>query len=338
MSLLHADSFDISTAKADVAARYDASTTTNMQLVAGKTANAYQPGNNGYLQKTITTGDVSFVGFALKVSFNGGTQKFLALMDGATEQVYLTVQTDGKIRLYNGDGTLLGTSTDTPFTAATWIYVELGVTIHNSAGTFELRFNGVSEFSGSGADTQNSAAAQATALKFGLIGSNNDNLQIDDLYVCDDAGSLNNTFLGPIAIPCKLPSGNGTTNSWTRGGADSGTNAGQVDEASQNGNTDYVLSGNVGDYDLYAFADLADTTSAIKGVVVTAWAEKDDALARTMANVVRSGAANYDQSANSLTNGTYTPKVSILETDPATAAAWAATAVNSAEFGVKVTA
>jgi len=106
-----------------------------------------------------------------------------------------------------------------------WTYFEWKVTIDNSAGTFSLRYFTPKSKAGvqtatwdsatSGLDTQEQSTAGAN--RFGITADNESNAnstQWDDIYVCDDTGTKNNDFLGPIVIERQRVNGDGTTTDW----------------------------------------------------------------------------------------------------------------------------
>ena len=92
----------------------------------------------------------------------------------------------------------------------------------------------------------------------------------------------------------------------------------------------------MGDVDTYGFGDLGSTPSTIDAVQLTAFAEKTDAAARSIALQAKSGATTSDGGNFSLA-ATYGKFERLLTTDPNTSAAWGASAVNALQGGPKVT-
>jgi len=199
-----------------------------------------------------------------------------------------------------------------------------------------VRVNGVNILSGAGVDTQNTANAAADRFVvdgFGITAAGGQ--CYDDLYVCDGTGSSNNNFLGDVRIDAKFPTGAGNSTQFT---PSAGSNFQCVDDNPPNDDIDHVESANVGDKDTYAFGTLVSHTPlSIFGVQVNMHAKKDDAGARSIASVVRSGGSDTDGAAQPL-GTTYANLRQMVEQDPNTAAPWTKVNLNASEFGPKVAA
>jgi len=61
-------------------------------------------------------------------------------------------------------------------------------------------------------------------------GTQNNNFRVDDIYICDDLGTVNNTFLGDVRIEKLTPTSNGTTSDFVGSDADSTDNYLLVDD------------------------------------------------------------------------------------------------------------
>jgi len=104
-----------------------------------------------------------------------------------------------------------------------------------------------------------------------------------------------------------------------------------------NSSLSQVHSNTVGQEDLFSFAPLQTTPSAIYGGVVKAFMNKSDAGARTVNLNMKSGATDSTGSnpAQALST-TVTWQSSYFDTDPATGAAWTVSGVNNASSGYSV--
>ena len=256
----------------------------------------------------------------------------IILYDGATAQLTLALDGTGRLAVYQGttSGTLLGTGTT--ILSPGWHYVELGATINNTTGTCEVRLDGVTEWSGSALDTQ--ASANASADRVTLWGQNG--VAVDDLYICDGAGSApRNTFLGDVRVQALMPSADGDLSQFVP--SSGSTHYNLVDEVPPDDDTSYVSSATAGNVDLYQLGDVAAVSGSILGLQVLPYARKDDAGTRTLAPVVKTGGVEYDGSAVALgMSYTYLPE--IWEQNPATSADWTIADVNALQAGVKVVA
>lgn len=275
------------------------------------------------------------VGCAINITgFNAGTMQIFQLVDSATLQVDLRLDATGHPQVTR-NGTVLGTSTYV-FNLGIEHYIELKCKIDDSVGTYEVHVDGVQVLVGSSADTKNTANATADRVVFGPFGSGSTGVvgaRIDDIYICDSSGSANNDFLGDIRVDAVLPSGDGSNSGLTT--STGSAHAALVDETPATDDTDYNQSASVGNKDTYAFTDITHTPSAIFGAQVCLQAKKDDAGARSICAVTRSGGSDFDGSAQVLSTS-YAVFRTMLELDPNTSAAWTKTNLNAAEFGMKV--
>ena len=117
----------------------------------------------------------------------------LQFLDGASNQAGFSINTNGTISARNGvasGGTVLGTSAAS-ITASTTHYIEFDFTFANS-GTYQIWMDGVSILSGSGDTT---TTANNTANGFSITGAGSGGMIIDDLYLFDASGTINNAVL-----------------------------------------------------------------------------------------------------------------------------------------------
>ena len=217
--------------------------------------------------------------------------------------------------------------------AKRWHYVELKVFFHASTGTVELRVDGEVVGSGTGQTTAPDGIGDNTPTYVSIGGSVfSRRVLFDDFYVCDSAGSVNNTFLGDIGIRRLDTTADGTTNNFT---PLAGTNWEAVDEDDPDGDDTYVESSTVGHIDLYAIDDAGVTPAAINALQVISTGKKDDASAKGGRNRLLSGASSATGPTYALTTG-YVPYQSLHETDPNTGVAWTEAGVDAVEVGVEV--
>jgi hypothetical protein len=269
-------------------------------------------------------------GLALQpVASIGADDPLISLRESGTTHISLQYDSSNHLKVVMGASTVLGTGS-TVLQVSTWYYVELKVTINDSTGSFELRINGQTETSGSGVDTRNGGTGVIDNIYFTTAQFSSQ--YMDDFYVCDGSGSVNNSFLGDIKIETLYPSGAGTTTQFT---PSTGSNYQNVDETTPNDDTDYNYTSTTGNKDTYAYADLATTAGIVYGVQQLIYARKDDAGTRTIAPVARSGGTDYDGSTVSLLD-TYTYFRSVRDVNPNTSSGWTISEVNGAEFGVKL--
>lgn len=287
----------------------------------------------------LTARDTWIVGTAFQCANLAAVRSdVISLLDaGGNVHVAVYVDTDRKLYVRNGNGTVLLGPGPAMLSDNVWYYIEMKAKIHDSTGTAEVRLNTSSvQLTGTGLDTRNGGAAAADRI---LLSSAISSLAIasyfDDFYACDDQGSVNNDFLGDITIQSVFPNGNGNSSMLVGSDGNSTDNYLLVDENPANGDTDYVSSATVNDKDTYAMGAITPTAGTIYAIKTKLVVRKDDAGARNIASVVRL-AGTEDTSADKTLSTTYQPLYDIHETKPG-GGAWTVSDVNAMEVGVKVT-
>jgi hypothetical protein len=290
-----------------------------------------------YVSKTLDAQATWIVGVAHTCSSFAGSAAvpIIGLYDVSTLQVDLRVNTDGTLQITRG-GTVLGTSAFALSLGVTH-YIELKVTIHDTTGAAQVKVDGDSKLSLSNVDTKATANASATTVRVGTLHAsvNLGTQDLDDLYICDGQGSTNNDCLGDCRVDCLLPNSNGDDRDWALStGSD---DYAVLDDTAPNDDTDYAWDDTVGQRLLVGAQNLTALTSpSIKGVMISASAKKSDAGARGIGVNVKSGTTESDGSDQALSTS-YTYYTRVLDTDPATSAAFTEGGVNSLQVGVEVT-
>lgn len=229
-----------------------------------------------------------------------------------------------------------GTGT-TALNAGIWYYIECKFVSDNSTGAVEVKVNGNTEFTLTSLDT-NQGLDNNVAL---VLGSNIPAvtipaIQFDDLYICDDQGSLNNTYLGDVQVKMLAPDGNGNTSDFTGSDADSTDNYLHVDDgAAPDDDSSYVEDSTSANKDLYTYENLPAAAADVKAVAVKTIGKKVDVGAPDLLAVVRSNVTETDSS-NLGMGVDYLARQAIYEVDPNTASAWGTAGVDAMEAGVKI--
>jgi len=330
MPILFVDSFDDRSITGGVIGyKWSSYSNSNNYAIAvpGRTGNGITSQADGAfsLRKDLAALQTFYMGLALKA---GGNLTFAQFFDGGTLQLDLHTNGDGTISVRRGGSVVLGTSTQA-ISASAFAYLEFSATIDPSAGAFTLKMNGVTILSASGVNTRASANNRVTGYWIGDAVFNH--AVFDDVYIADDQ------FYGGIKVLVTLPNGDGASTQWARTGGTVAGNYTAVNEASPDDNTSYVSSPNVGDLDLYDFANLPDPSVAVKALQVWTRHERDDVVTRKAKMVVRSAGTNYPQGEFTTAQNVWQDDVQVLATDPATGVAWTGAAVDAAQFGVQVT-
>lgn len=231
------------------------------------------------------------------------------------------------------NGTALFTSTAT-ITTGQWYYVETKYTI-GSTGLVELYIDGVSQ----GSSTANTIVGTNTTMNRVYLGSytygqNKALHYLDDLYILDTSGTVNNDYLGDVRVSFNTATGS-STSQWN---VSSGTasNASYVDDGSPDDDTTYVYSTTTGAVDVYPFVDVGtDTNIKVYAVQVSAMHRRDDTEAHTVAPLLVDGTTTYTGSVGTC-GADYLCTTTLWETDPATSTLWTPATVNTLCSGVKL--
>ena len=337
MALLFVDSFDhVGTLLAGLAAKWDLISGT--PLISSTTVRtgtgALQLGVTADITKQITPpGDVFILGWGFRMAGISTTTEIVRFLESSTVHLALIFDASGFLVVKRGS-TVLATATSHAFLLNTWYYIEVKVVVHDTTGSVAVRVDGVPvTFNASltGIDTRNAGTAGIVdRVRFAGSAAY---YFYDDLYICDDAGSVNNDFLGICKIERLLPStGNGDHVDFT---CSTGTDHGAlVDENPPTDDTDYVSSDTAGHQDCYHYPSLA-LTGSILGVQTNLYARKTDAGARTVAAIVRSGGTTYPGAALApLTTYRYLTEVQAV--NPATGLAWTAAEIAGLQVGMKI--
>lgn len=264
--------------------------------------------------------------------------------NGTNGQLYIRRLSTNAIVAYRGDpnsGSLSSPSgTQIASSAAgvldgNWRYIEVFATINSTTGQLIVKVDGtvVINFTGNTLNTGVVTAIDAIRFRTGkYISSPNAPISIDDFYICDASGTVNNTFLGDVRIQSLLPSAAGTYTQLTPTGA--ANNYANVNEVPYN-NATYNSSAIIGQRDTYALSDLAASTANVLGMQSVAHMQKSDAGAANAKVTLLSGGSLYYDTTQSIGTSatTYTQ---MRQTDPATSATWTVAGANNLEAGMEV--
>lgn len=303
---------------------------------AGRNGNAYDlKYNTGSFvfsgQKNFAANGVIIIGFA--AYFTGSSILeviFLPDSAGSRQLTFNRASNGWEVRRGNSIGAVVASGGSVPTNE--WHYIEIKVVIHDTTGSVEIRKDGVTDLLATGIDTKNTSITDVASI--GFYGSSSSYLRIDDMYICDDNGTVNNDFLGDCVVETLLPTGAGANNGFLGSDADSVDNHLLVDEATPD-LVDYVESSVAGTKDSYAFADLSAGVTAVHGVQLAAYVSKPVAGAAQLRALTRQGGTDH-ASAALVTPSSAGIAKHLWELNPADSATWEKADVDGAEFGVEV--
>ncbi len=145
-------------------------------------------------------------------------QNLIVQFCNASNVVYakLWCQADGSAVITDGSNTVLGSTQGPVFVSRSWHFLEMD--FDPTGGKFTLR---VDDSTGTG-----TAAIAATGLTYTYatvgqlrfinpVGGSAKNMWMDDLFIRDTAGTVNNSWLGDRRVACLFANADTTTSGWT---------------------------------------------------------------------------------------------------------------------------
>lgn len=292
--------------------------------------------NTPPLQSNVA-GNTWIIGFAwLKPYYNTSDGQFFQIKNAASQTVFglsfideIFLRVDGQAEL--GRYPVL-------IKPQTWYYIEIKVTINNSPnGSWALRVNGNAIDSATGVDTAYASDLSDSVrfIGFGNSGVAANQAKIDDIYVCDASGSLNNDFLGPIVVRNLSPDGDGDDEQWT---TSSGTDSyALVNETSPaDDDSDYIEDTTTGNRSIFTMGNVPSGQTGIVGVQQWTDCRVTDATSYTLKQTIKQNGSLYPSTGQSITSQSFAQYYDILETDPDTGVAWTESGLNAIQSGVEV--
>lgn len=250
--------------------------------------------------------------------------------------------TDNTLSLVAGDSTVIGNSPAYDWTLG-FHYIEVDAQFSGTAtvtATGTLRVNTQTVVVGSattGVLTPSIAGGNAA----GNVHSFSPAVSgvIDDIYICDGQGSVNNSFLGDVKIGVVRPNGD-VTIQWTATGSSTTTHYKDVNDVTPDGDVSYVYSTATGSLELFDWEDITSFVGTIKGVQYLLYARKDAEGARVINMVEGSSGTNTLTNAAGLSdvylNDNYDYHTLALDTSPTTGSGWTVAGFNADRFGFVV--
>ena len=294
--------------------------------------------DTGPLQRAIPGQSSIYLGIAHRPA---ATANFLSVFtnNGAANELQICLRrtATGQIGVYRGLNTLIASTAENLLPINVWNYVEMFCVLSNTIGSVVVRLNGttVIDFTGDTLDTGASTSIIAVGVGSSLPGTDAPG-HVDDLYVCNAAGTTNNNFLGDTRVATIVPSGNGASSGLLGSDGNSLDNYLLVDELPPT-TDDYVGSPTVGAKDTYQLANTG-IAGPIRGIQHNIVANKSDAGSANARGVVRVGTTDYPGATRALSTSAMTYS-DVFETNPATASQqWLVSEINALESGMEVVA
>lgn len=222
-----------------------------------------------------------------------------------------------------------------------WMYIELKGTFHPSAGSVELRINGVTILVLTGVRTQSGDAPDLLIDRGRFNWAGGGTTSFDDSYMLDTTGSENNDFLGDVRVAALRPTGPGDSTQWDGGNNEyvnpdpDMPNWDRVNDATGTYANYFVETATAGDVDLYTLPDLVGANIEIFGVQVSSVSWKTDSGDTDLSMLTKADGVTYE---DALTLDA-TPRIRTGEIQTTTPAGnpWTKEIVAAMQVGVKAT-
>ncbi len=334
MALLFVDSFG-HYATADILKKYNDGSFSNgmaIQTTGGRRGGPCIKGPAGLYKNFDAEKTTLIMGFAYRCGGVGNFDVTLcSYLRGSSARVTLHANSAGELYVRNDEGNVIGrTRPNLIFPGAT-AYIEFKV-VAGLVGAAEVRVNGNTEL-----QLINVRTSEELFISFGLgKGGFYDQIDtqaiVNDLYVCDTAGSFNNDFLGDCRVDAYLPTSEGAVQEWVP--FPEGVHYTTVDDVPINEN-DYLETATSGAIEVLGYTDLVNIPLAVYGVQLNTAIKKIDAGERQFKSVAYVGGTPYDAGEKSI-GDSIRLEHHVWDANPATGTAWTRESVNLAQFGVKL--
>lgn len=343
MALLHIESFDWLAAASSVnstnwiKSRYAGTTGGSTGYI---TEDGVQTGSKAisYLDSSGCSFTIPFTGASTIV--HGGHHKVPALfatglfnlVESGTIHLQVALTAAGELRVLRAGSTQIGITSGLGLAIDTWYHIEVKAYCHDSAGTVDLYVDGVLELSLTGQDTRNGG----TGVFNGILFSSSIfpyRKHLDNLYVLNTTGSLNNDILGVQYARVMRPTADASPNDWAPlSGSD---HYAAVSEDTGSSDTNVLDDSVTGQQELFDLSNPVGVTN-IKGVVPVVIGRLTDGTGYSIKHVLKSGGTTETDAAQSFSSTSYVSKQQVHEVDPDTSAAWLDADVDALQAGFEV--
>jgi len=280
-----------------------------------------------------TAGDVHNLGFRLWLSQlpdSGNHSQEIILRDASNNNKYaLRTSPTGALSLIRKtDSTTVATTAAPVIGAGVWYHIEW--MMNRTSGAYEVRVEGVTVLSGTDGSpaTGDSGIVNFIGSWSSGSGASNTSMYIKDLFIADDAGSVNNGFIGPVTIYTLVPDGD-VSNGWA---LSTGSTAYSLIDELAPADTDYVQADATPPAAcVVSLTDLPGDVVSIRAMQSVVRALKTDGGDATLqASFVSSG--DEDNGADNAVGTSVGYKYDVSELDPHTGTAWTPITGNAAEL------
>lgn len=247
-----------------------------------------------------------------------------------TPQLSLQCSNGGILTVSNSivGSALTGATSVDALAINTTYHIELKVLFHASAGTVEVRVDGVPWITATGVNTFPAASQRAHFLPSttSTAAQQDDHCYFDNFYIWNDSGSINNDCLGPRFVETLFPNADTADADWTLSTGSDGFDLINDVLASD---LVYIESSTPGDRSVFDLGALTATQIDCNGVQMVCRALKTEAGDGPINFGIKHDSSESLNEAVALTEDSSTKQWKLFETNPSTAAKFTANEVNS---------
>lgn len=317
---------------------YNITTGLNDPRVEGSGRSARTNGSYFYIvtPPMATTDRTMIVGFGFYLTLTGQNGMAIEFFNKGDRGLYAYFRGKrGELDFYRDGGTFLGSTSGARMCRKRWSYVEIKVYVDSSAGTLTVNVDGAECLALTGINTQGTTENYFDRLRLLDVGSNYQHV-IDDLYICDGSGSVNNDFLGPSRVVVLRPDDevSGETD-WTTGPTPGQDHSEMVDEVEVDEDSTYVESDTSDEQDLWEYEAPPSSIGTIHGVQLCTDCRLTDAEPFDLKTPAQLGTTYSEGSSMQIESSEYHTLLRVMDTDP-DGNPWTSTNLGNTQFGVKV--
>ena len=336
MALLFIDGVDHYDSSAEMLRKWDVVDIASIQTTGGRFGGgAIRMIGNDDIEKIFTASSTVVIGLAVRIDetqTNGNTQ-LLEFRNGGTIQVTISLTPGGGFNIERGVSTDIANTSGDWIHNNTWHYIEALVTISATVGVVTIQVDGNQVATFTGLDTLVTGTT-VDRIAIDYAGGTGSTMDIDDVYILDDTGGVNDAFLGDCKIDTLFPDADGNyTQFTTTNPASPTTHWDKVEEPAVD-TTSYNETVTANHKDTFTMDDLATITNeTIFGVQQVSHGQ-DTAGTSNFRNILRISSTDYNGATQALLNATDAFYMEPWDQDPnAGPGAWVASVIDGMESG-----
>jgi len=241
---------------------------------------------------------------------------------------------NGSVVVYGSStSTTLGQSSGGLITAGSWNHFEIKFSISTTVGSVEVRLNGVTIIAVTDLNLGSTAIGIVQyRCTYSSIGGSFQAWNIDDVVLWNNAGSVNNDFIGPARVYTQYPSADMSPMEWDVVGAASGAAA--INNSTPDDDTSYVQADSEDLLAEFTIGTLPADVERITSIHMVPRGRITDGGAGVILSYIKSD-GEIAEGANKSLSTSYAYRGEVFQVDPDGDIQWTKTKAQNALFGLK---